>query len=123
MRRGFNKYSQNGEEESPSENLEDQNPQGIGSMNYGMVSQFAQFGSGAGYNDGMMVTLFQIVEQQSRALQSLVAKVDSITQKTLDLTEKIRDIKYLTINSEKQNTMRENPSARRRGKAGSRVKL
>lgn len=41
-----------------------------------------------------MLTLFQVVEQQSRALQALVGKVDSITQKTLELTDRIRDLKY-----------------------------
>jgi hypothetical protein len=41
-----------------------------------------------------MLTLFQVVEQQSRALQALVGKVDSITQKTLELTGRIRDLKY-----------------------------
>jgi len=39
------------------------------------------------------MTLFQIVEQQSRALQGLMSKVDSITQKTVELTEKIKDLK------------------------------
>lgn len=41
-----------------------------------------------------MLTLFQVVEQQSRALQALVGKVDAITQKTLELTDRIRDLKY-----------------------------
>jgi hypothetical protein len=41
----------------------------------------------------MIMTLFQVVQQQSRALQSLMGKVDTITQRTIDLTEKIKDIK------------------------------
>ena len=41
----------------------------------------------------MVVTLFQIVEQQSQALQSLMRKVELITDRTLELTEKVKELK------------------------------
>jgi len=45
-------------------------------MNYNLINQFANFSPGSnGYSDTMVVTLFQIVEQQSQALQSLMRKV------------------------------------------------
>ena len=36
-------------------------------------------------NDNLVMSLFQIVEQQSRALQSLMAKVETITQRSTEL--------------------------------------
>lgn len=41
----------------------------------------------------MIITLFQIVEQQSQSLQALMSKVEVITQRTVELTEKIKDLK------------------------------
>jgi hypothetical protein len=45
---------------------------------------------GSGFSEGIIVTLFQIVEQQSQALQALMGKVEMITQRTVELTEKIK---------------------------------
>lgn len=90
MRRGFNLYGNEGQESSQEE---PNDHQGGGSLNYNLVSQFAGFSPNNGFSDGMIMTLFQVVEQQSRALQALMEKVDTITQRTLDLTDKIRDLK------------------------------
>lgn len=54
------------------------------------MNQFANFTPGSGFSEGMIVTLFQIVEQQSQALQALMGKVEMITQRTVELTEKIK---------------------------------
>ena len=54
------------------------------------MNQFAYLTPGSGFSEGMIVTLFQIVEQQSQALKALMGKVDLITKKTVDLTEKIK---------------------------------
>jgi hypothetical protein len=60
-------------------------------MNYNLINQFASFSPGSnGYSDTMVITLFQIVEQQSQALQSLMRKVELITDRTLELTEKVK---------------------------------
>ncbi len=93
MRRGFNRYGNDGQEESHND-PNDQN--GGGSNNFNLINQFAGFAPNNGFGDGMIMTLFQVVEQQSRALQSLMEKVDTITQRTIELTDKIRDLKYLT---------------------------
>lgn len=90
MRRGFNRYGNDGQEESHDDPNDHQNGQSH-SMN--IVNQFASFSPGNGFSDGMIMTLFQVVEQQSRALQALMEKVDTITQRTIELTDKIRDIK------------------------------
>lgn len=90
MRRGFNRYGNEGHDDSQ----EDPNDhQGGGSHNFNLVNQFAGFSPTNGFSDGMIMTLFQVVEQQSRALQALMEKVDTITQRTIDLTDKIRDLK------------------------------
>lgn len=88
MRRGFNKYSQNDEDESRSDNPSEQ---GRSLNNLGFP--FPSLSGQSSLSEGMIVTLFQVVEQQSRALQALMGKVDSITQKTLELTDRIREIK------------------------------
>ena len=36
------------------------------------------------------MSLFQVVQQQSQALQKLMKKVEIITEKTVELTEKIK---------------------------------
>lgn len=46
------------------------------------------------------MTLFQVVEQQSHALQSLMEKVNSITHQTMELTEKLKELRYLCGNVE-----------------------
>ena len=91
MRRGFNRYGNDGQEESQEDPNHNQNG---ASQNMNIVNQFAGFSPTNGFSDGMIMTLFQVVEQQSRALQSLMEKVDTITQRTIELTDKIRDIKY-----------------------------
>lgn len=63
------------------------------SLNYSLINQFASFSPSNGFSDGIIMTLFQVVEQQSRALQELMEKVDTITHRTLELTEKIKDLK------------------------------
>jgi hypothetical protein len=90
MRRGFNRYSNDGQEESHND-PNDQN--GGGPHNFNLTNQFAGLAPNDGFGDSMIMTLFQVVEQQSRALQALMEKVDTITQRTIDLTDKIRDLK------------------------------
>lgn len=121
MRRGFNRYPQNGEEESHSENPEE-NPL-FNPLGFGMLNQFPSFSSNGSASEGIIVSLFQIVEQQSRALQAMVGKVESITQKTLELTEKIKDLKYSLPHSGRTSINSGKPRVRRRGKATERVKL
>ena len=88
-----------------------------------MLNQFPNFSGSASASEGLIVSLFQIVEQQSRALQAMVGKVESITQKTLDLTERIRDLKYSLAHSGRTGTRNGRRLARRRGGAAARVKL
>lgn len=90
MRRGFNRYGNEGQDDSQDSPNDHQSG---GSHNFNLVNQFTGFSPSNGFSDGMIMTLFQVVEQQSRALQSLMEKVDTITQRTLDLTDKIRDLK------------------------------
>jgi cell division protein FtsB len=72
--------------------------------------------------EGMMLTLFQVVEQQSRALQALVGKVDSITQKTLELTDRIRDLKYPSRHPDAHAQRNVRWSVRRRDATSARAK-
>lgn len=65
MKRGFNKYGNEEQEESHSES----NNQNIPSLNFNLINQFASFSPSNGFSDGIIMTLFQVVEQQSRALQ------------------------------------------------------
>lgn len=77
MKRGFNKYGNVGgdDEDSFSEHSNQQN-QGQSPFNFNLINQFANFSPGNnGFSDNMIITLFQIVEQQSQALQSLMSKV------------------------------------------------
>lgn len=120
MRRGFNRYPQNGEEESHSENPEE-NPL-FAPLSFGLVNQFPSFSSSPSASEGIIVSLFHIVEQQSRALQAMVAKVESITQKTLELTERIKDLKYPLAYLGRASTRSGRRPARRRGAAAARVK-
>ena len=84
MRRGFNKFGNSGDEESASNPSHQQNSNQI---NYSMINQLSNFSPGnGGFSDTMIVTLFQIVEQQSQALQSLMRKVEVITERTVELT-------------------------------------
>lgn len=94
MKKGFNRY-ENGEEESPSESASPAPPPTFPALNFGLASQYAAFSGGSGYSEGMIMTLFQIVEQQSRALQALMGKVETITHRTLELTDKIRDLRKI----------------------------
>lgn len=50
----------------------------------------------------MIFTLFQVVEQQSQALQALISKVDAISQITCDLSQKVQNIRWDFINIEKR---------------------
>lgn len=86
MKRGFNKYGNiDEEEESPSEPSNQPTPNQVSS--YSMINQFTNFSPGNnGFSDTMIMTLFQIVEQQSQALQSLMRKVELITESTVELT-------------------------------------
>jgi hypothetical protein len=95
MKKGFNKYdNMGGEEDSNSEPSNPPTPNNNHNhqpQNYSMINQFANFSPGSnGFSDTMIVTLFQIVEQQSQALQSLMRKVEVITERTVELTEKIK---------------------------------
>ncbi len=89
MKRGFNKYGNVGEDDdsfSDSNNQPNQNQ-----PTFNLMNQLSNFSAGNnGFSDTMIVTLFQIVEQQSQALQSLMSKVETITQRTVELTEKIK---------------------------------
>ena len=66
---------------TPSHN-QDQQPM----TNYSLLNQFTNFSPSNGFNDNMVLTLFQVVEQQTQALQSLMTKVEQITQRTMDLS-------------------------------------
>lgn len=70
----------------------------------------------------MVLTLFQVVEQQSRALQALVGKVDSITQKTLELTDRIRDLKYICVHPDVPALRNDPWSGQRRDTVAARAK-
>lgn len=93
MKKGFNKYGSNmgDDEDSFSDGSNQPNPN---QPPLNLMNQLSNFAPGNnGFNDTMIVTLFQIVEQQSQALQSLMSKVEVITQKTVELTEKIKELK------------------------------
>ena len=96
MKRGFNPYDQHEQESSSSEPAPPTpNPQP--NLNPAMYQQFGTFPPQNGMpmfapnapqnpmNDNLVMSLFQIVEQQSRALQSLMAKVETITQRSTEL--------------------------------------
>jgi hypothetical protein len=70
----------------------------------------------------MMLTLFQVVEQQSRALQALVGKVDAITQKTLELTDRIRELKYASPHPDAPATRNAPANGRKRDAGRGRAK-
>lgn len=121
MKKGFNRY-ENGEEESPSESASPAPPPTFPALNFGLASQYAAFSGGSGYSEGMVMTLFQIVEQQSRALQALMGKVETITHRTLELTDKIRDLRYVGVHAGRSSARRGRPTTTRPGGTAGRVK-
>lgn len=74
MKRGFNKYGNVGEDEDSFSEQSNHTNQNRAPFN--LISQFANLSPGnSGFSDNMIITLFQIVEQQSQALQGLMTKV------------------------------------------------
>lgn len=61
MRRGFNKYPLKEEDDSSSENPSDQNNIHPFGLNFGLSPPFSTVSNSSGYNDGMIMALFQIV--------------------------------------------------------------
>lgn len=83
MKRGFNRYSEHEQEESSQNDPNNPNPFPI--LNNALFSQLPP-----GNSEALVMALFQIVEQQSRALQGLIAKVERISSRTLELSERVQ---------------------------------
>jgi len=75
MKRGFNRYGDNGEESSHSDQGDNNQLNGFSNLNFGLINQFANINVGSSLSEGIIMTLFQIIEQQSQALQGLMGKV------------------------------------------------
>jgi hypothetical protein len=125
MRRGFNKYSQNEDDESRSENPSEQG-RSLTNLSFlpfaNLPTSTPTLSASSSLGEGIMLTLFQVVEQQSMALQALMTKVDSITQKSLELADRIRELKCPFVYSERPDRRSDLTTDRTRGAALLRAK-